>query len=64
MTDTKEVFGAVSHVRGTETGTGEAIFRKLLKACITVFMSCSMSAISLLSETRAGLLGGGLTSKA
>ncbi|MEE2719802.1 MAG: PilT/PilU family type 4a pilus ATPase [Planctomycetota bacterium] len=35
MTDTKEVFGAVSHVRGTEAGKGEAIFRKLLKACIT-----------------------------
>ena len=34
MSDAKEVFGAVSHVRGTGAGKGEAIFRKLLKACI------------------------------
>jgi len=35
MTEVKEVFGAITHAKGTEDGAGEAIFRKLLKACIS-----------------------------
>ena len=34
MSEVKEVFGSVTHARGTEDGQGEALFRKLLKACI------------------------------
>ncbi len=34
MTEVKEVYGAVTHVQGTEAGAGEKVFRKLLKACI------------------------------
>jgi twitching motility protein PilT len=35
MSEVKEVFGSVHNVQGTKDGQGAAVFRKLLKACIS-----------------------------